>query len=289
MRAIKMDVKQLCPGCNSASAQDLLFHKDGIPIYKCKTCGLGMAQTRGFNPENYYDASYFNGGRSDGYSDYVGAEQVLRDQFRRDINLLKSLGSKSGNLLELGCAYGYFLEVARDSYGVSGLEICRDAVTHCQMRGLKDVRQGAICSQALRNFPEVDVVVMLDVIEHLPDPMETLVSAASKLRQNGLMLITTGDFSSLCAKLTKQHWRLMTPPQHLWFFTPHSLRKMGEKIGLDLIHLDYPFKKVPLGLIIYQLCRYISLKPNLPSWFHRVGLPINLFDAMRVVFRKRSA
>lgn len=283
-----MNTMKSCPSCNNRSAIDLMYFKTGIPIYKCKSCGLGMAETKGFNPENYYDALYFNGGRSDGYSDYIGAEQVLRDQFRRDIELLKVLGSTSGDLLEVGCAYGFFLEVASDSYNVSGLEICQDAVNHCHTRGLKNVRQGEICSQALSDFLEVDVIVMLDVIEHLADPMESLIAVSSKLRVNGLVLITTGDFSSVYARLSRQYWRLMTPPQHLWFFTPNSLRKMGEKIGLDLIYIDHPFKRVPLGLVIYQLCRYISLKPNLPSWIHRIGLSINLFDAMRLVFRKKA-
>lgn len=248
-----------------------------------------MACPDKFNAEAYYDAGYFNGGRPDGYSDYLGAGDVLRGQFRQELDLLKRCGSNGGDLLELGCAYGYFLDVAQSNYKVNGLEICQEAVDDCQARGLAGVRQGSISIETVNSMPMVDVVVLLDVIEHLPDPSEALAAAVSKLRPGGLLLITTGDFSSLCARIMARHWRLMTPPQHLWFFTPRSLKQIGESLNLELVHIDHPFKKVPLGLIVYQLFRYLSLSPTLPSWMHRLGLPVNLFDAMRLVLRKRVA
>jgi SAM-dependent methyltransferase len=277
-----------CPSCNQISHKKNLYHKNGVPIIQCSTCGLGKACPEEFNPETYYDAAYFNGSRPDGYSDYLGARAVLQDHFQQDVNLLKKLGANGGNLLELGCAYGYFLEVAKHHYQVSGLEICEDAVKDCQSRGL-NVQHGAISTETLAAMPMADVIAMLDVIEHLPEPKAALEAAVSKLQPNGLLLITTGDFSSLCAKMMGRHWRLMTPPQHLWYFTPRSLKQMGDSLGLDLLYMDHPFKKVPLGLIIYQLCRYLSLNPRLPTWMHKLGLPINLFDAMRIVLRKRAA
>lgn len=276
-----------CPSCNQLTHKKNLYHKNGVPIIQCPTCGLGKACADEFDPETYYDASYFNGSRPDGYSDYLGARYVLQDHFQKDLELLNKLGSKRGELLELGCAYGYFLEVAQHHYNVSGLEICEDAVADCQARGLRGVRHGAISTDTLAPMPMADVIVLLDVIEHLPEPHAALEAAVSKLQPDGLLLITTGDFSSLCAKAMGKHWRLMTPPQHLWYFTPRSLQQMGESLGLELIYIDHPFKKVPLGLIIYQLCRYISLNPRLPAWMHRLGLPVNLFDAMRLVLRKR--
>lgn len=287
-----MDTNQnvyFCPSCNQVSIKKHLYRKFGVPIVQCPACGLGKACPDEFNAEAYYDASYFNGSRPDGYSDYLGAKDVLQNQFQQELDLLKKLGVEGGELLELGCAYGYFLEVAQHYYKVNGLEICEEAVADCQARGLTGVRHGAISSETLSPMPMVDVVVLLDVIEHLPDPKAALEAAVSKLRPDGLLLITTGDFSSLCAKMMGRHWRLMTPPQHLWYFTPLSLKQMGERMGLDLVYIDHPFKKVPLGLVIYQLCRYLSLTPHLPSWMHRIGLPINLFDAMRVVMRKRNS
>lgn len=279
-----------CPLCESNSAFKLAYHKAGIPIYRCRDCGAGKAEPEEFDAAAYYDSSYFNGGRSDGYSDYVQARDVLHAQFRQDISLLKKLGASDGHLVELGCAYGYFLDEAKaSSYRVSGIELCEDAVQNCNARGLDDVHHGEVSKAALSRFSNADIVVLLDVIEHLPDPVASLDAAAETLKPGGLLLMTTGDFSSMVAKATGSNWRLMTPPQHLWFFTPKSLQALCNRLGLDLVHLDHPWKKVPIGLIAYQVLRYLSLRPSLPAWMHRVGMPVNLFDAMRLVFRKRAA
>lgn len=264
-----------------------LYHKVGIPIVQCRNCGLGKACAGEFDAEAYYDASYFDGSRPDGYSDYLGARNVLKEQFQREIELLQSLEATGGELLEVGCAYGYFLEVAQQRYRVNGLEICKEAVVDCQARGLTGVRQGAITKETLASFPMADVLVLLDVIEHLPDPGAALAEAVSKLHPGGVLLITTGDFASLCSRVMGRHWRLMTPPQHLWFFTPESIRKLGASLNLEIVHIDHPFKKVPLGLIAYQIFRYLGVSLRLPAWMHRVGFRINLFDAMRIVLRKR--
>jgi SAM-dependent methyltransferase len=278
-----------CSLCGHDAAYGLAFHKAGIPVYRCRGCGVGKAEASEFDASSYYDASYFNGGRTDGYSDYVQASDVLHAQFRQELEVLRKLGARQGgNLLELGCAYGYFLDVAKDTYKVSGVELCEDAVVNCNARG-HHVHRGEVSREALAQFPMADVVVMLDVIEHLPDPTSAVAAAAERLNPGGLMLMTTGDFSSLFARLTGRQWRLMTPPQHLWFFTPQSLEALCKPLGLELVHLDHPWKKVPVGLIVYQLCRYLSLRPNLPAWMHQWGVPVNLFDAMRLVFRKREA
>lgn len=59
-----------CPGCNQISSGKFLYRKAGVPIIQCPACRLGKACPDEFNPEAYYDASYFNGSRPDGYSDY---------------------------------------------------------------------------------------------------------------------------------------------------------------------------------------------------------------------------
>ena len=68
---------------------------------------------------------------------------------------------------------------------------------------------------------------MLDVIEHLRDPAETVRLLVEALAPRGLLVITTGDWGSLCGRLMGRHWRLMTPPQHLFFFSKSNLAALG--------------------------------------------------------------
>jgi len=132
----------------------------------------------------------------------------------------------------------------------------------------------------------VDVIVLLDVIEHLPEPQSTLSLCRRYLNPGGIIVITTGDFASLYARLTGRHWRLMTPPQHLWYFTPQSMRRLAHSLGLHVEACDHPWKLVPLALIQFQTRRLFGLHGRMPAGFaSRLGLPINLFDAMRCVLR----
>jgi SAM-dependent methyltransferase len=149
-----------------------------------------------------------------------------------------------------------------------------------------NIVHGAADDARLRQIGPVDVVVLLDVIEHLPEPRETLALCRRQLNPGGIVVITTGDFGSLLARLTGAGWRLMTPPQHLWFFTRESMRRLASGLGLAVEHVDHPWKIVPASLIAFQLRRMLGMPAGRSASASRVGIPVNLFDAMRVVLRK---
>ena len=90
----------------------------------------------------------------------------------------------------------------------------------------------------------------------------------------------------MVAKLAGVKWRLMTPPQHLWFFTPESMRRLSASLGLSMAHVDHPWKIVPASLIVFQLRRMLGFRGAAVAAASRIGVPVNLFDAMRVVLRK---
>lgn len=260
---------------------------NGCAIWQCSSCGLGRAETKDFDPSSYYTADYFSGGHSDGYSDYRGAEPVLRQEFARSVRFLRHYRD-GGRLLDLGCAYGFFLKEAQRHFEVSGIELAEQAAAECRSAGLH-VLSGLADEANMAQIGEVDVITMFDVIEHLPQPTETLALCYRYLKPGGVIVITTGDFASLAARWTGTKWRLMTPPQHLWFFTVQSLQQMATLHGLKMEHSDHPAKIVPLSLILFQLRRMIGLRGAQMEVGSRIGVPVNLFDAMRVVLRKGKA
>ena len=178
------------------------------------------------------------------------------------------------------------MEAAR-YFDVAGIELAGEAVGHARRGGL-NVLEGSADHINLQRIGSIDLVVLFDVIEHLPDPRATFALCHQLLNPGGVIVLTTGDFGSFLARLAGVRWRLMTPPQHLWFFTQESMRRLATGSGFSIEHVDHPWKIVPASLIIFQLRRMLGIGGAGPAGAGRIGLPVNLFDAMRVVLRKAS-
>jgi SAM-dependent methyltransferase len=274
-----------CPACARATVHRKLYEKNSCDILRCIECGLGRTECSSFDARSHYTEDYFSGGRADGYADYLGSGPVLRREFARTVQFIRRLRD-GGRLLEIGCAYGFFLDEAQRFYEVTGIEIADTAVASCRARGLPVIK-GVAEESTLGELGLFDVVVLLDVIEHLPDPGSTLALCRQHLKPGGIIVISTGDFASFCARVFGRNWRLMTPPQHLWFFTPECIRRLSHSLGLQVEACDHPWKVVPLALIQFQMRRFLGASGITWSGLaNGIGLPVNLFDAMRCVLRK---
>jgi SAM-dependent methyltransferase len=258
-----------CIACGSADSR-VLYEVRGYPIARCAGCGLARTVLPdGFDPGAIYTEDYFQGGHHDGYADYAGSAELLRREFRRTLDALPARG---GALVELGCAYGFFLDEARERFDACGVEVSDAARAACEARGHTVARD----LQGVLPLGPFDTAVMLDVIEHLERPDEIIAALADTLKPNASLLITTGDFGSPLARAMGRRWRLMTPPQHLWFFSPHTLGALLSRHGFRIQSVTHPWKWVPLQLIAYQATR--GKRVRIPG-----SVPVNLFDAMRVV------
>jgi 2-polyprenyl-3-methyl-5-hydroxy-6-metoxy-1,4-benzoquinol methylase len=153
-------------------------------------CGLGRTQAPVFDPAAYYTDGYFSGHHADGYADYLGAAPVLRREFARTVDFIRRY-RRSGNLLEVGCAYGFFLQEAKRYFTVRGIEVAADAAAYCRREGLAVVTGTVDIVDRIGGGP-FDAIVLLDVIEHLPDPHAAITALAPALAPGGVIVLTTG-------------------------------------------------------------------------------------------------
>ena len=270
-----------CPVCAADTTHDLALQKNSFLILRCRGCGLGATELPvGFDPDTLYDESYFQGGVSDGYADYLASEPVIRREFRRVLDHMGRVRPPGGRLLEVGCAYGFFLAEASSDYECIGVDVSQAAVEFCRARGIKAFHPD---DPAWKAFAPYDAIVMLDCIEHLSNPEGVLDSLRRVSRTNALLVLTTGDWESLYARASRSHWRLMTPPQHLYFYSEDTLHRLLARFGFRVVEVTRPWKVVPVGLMAYQVASRLRLPIPKFAALNAIGLPVNLFDAVRVI------
>jgi 2-polyprenyl-3-methyl-5-hydroxy-6-metoxy-1,4-benzoquinol methylase len=269
-----------CVTCGRHDANPL-YTVNGFTIAKC-ACGLVRTMLPpDFDLASIYTEAYFQGGQRDGYADYLASGAELRHEFRRIVASIRER-VPSGKLVELGCAFGFFLEEAAPSFETCGVEISDHARAVCASRGL-DVEREAT-PEFLASRGPFDVAVMLDVLEHMRDPASVLDRLHVSMRPGAQLVVTTGDYGSMLSRAMGKRWRLMTPPQHLWFFSPETVTRLLARHGFRVHTVEHPWKLVPLALVAYQAARYLGTGQELVrKYVSRGRLPINLFDAMRVI------
>lgn len=278
VRAYKLDVVT-CAACGRTDARSL-YEVNGFAVVQCP-CGLARTVLPpGFDPSTIYTEEYFHGGQSDGYADYRASGDELRYEFRRILEALTPHVGR-GKLIEVGCAYGFFLEEAGRQFSTFGVEISDHAREVCRTRGLDVARE--VTPERLAEKGPFDAAVMLDVLEHMQDPGVVLDTLHGAMTPGSQLVITTGDFGSAIARSMGKHWRLMTPPQHLWFFSPATVTALLQRHGFRVHTVEHPWKLVPLGLVLYQATRYLGGQSLVRRFMPPGRIPLNLFDAMRVV------
>ncbi len=278
---------QACDLCQDRAASRL-WQKNGFDILRCRTCGLVRTNLpAGLDLASIYDQGYYQGARPDGYADYAGAEPVIRREFRQVIRNLQRLcpsTTSSTRLLDIGAAYGFLLDEARPHFESTGVEVSAVAAKFAHQRG-HQVHLGSYDATLAATIGPVEVVTLLDTIEHLSSPAQALATIYRQLTPGGILYLTTGDFDSWLSRLMKKNWRLMTPPQHTFFFSRQTLLTLLTQTGFRVLHADRPWKIVPLGLAAYQLGARTGLRIR-PLERVPYGLPLNFFDTIRVIARK---
>lgn len=261
-------------------------------LVQCGSCGHVMADVdiSSLDFKKIYGESYFYG---EEYEDYLHDRQALERHFQDRLKLIKKF-QPSGDLIEIGCAYGFFLSVARRDYNVRGYDIAEGPTEYSR----KNLGVDARCEDFINAHVEdetADIVVMWDTVEHLPRPDLTIRKAAKALRPGGFLMITTGDIGSVMARVRKSNWRLIHPPTHLHYFSRNNLTKLLTNEGLRVVKTRYVGVRRSVRFVFYRLFELGKKRPSrlyriiADSWFGNISFVINTYDIILVVAQKPSA
>jgi 2-polyprenyl-3-methyl-5-hydroxy-6-metoxy-1,4-benzoquinol methylase len=175
----------------------------------------------------YAEAEY-DGGL---YGDYVGAREMKLAHFRERLQVVRS-HAPGGRLLDVGCACGYFLEVAANNgYDVWGLEFSRNAIAAAQPEIRPRIIHASLDALGREHEGRYDIISAFDIIEHLEQPVEFLRQAKRLLRPGGSLVISTPDADHWLRPLMGARWPMLQPMQHLTIFSRQSLRAALDAAG----------------------------------------------------------
>jgi SAM-dependent methyltransferase len=158
---------------------------------------------------------------------------------RREV--LPHVPETARRVLEIGCGAGATLALLRHERQLEwagGIELFPDAAATARTR-LDQVWEGNIEHMPL-GLPPVDVILALDVLEHLVDPWEVVRRAAGWLRPGGRMIVILPNVRYVAARLLwhgeweYQSWGVLDAT-HLRFFTRTTGMALLQQAGLKML------------------------------------------------------
>lgn len=176
-----------------------------------------------------------------GYPKYLIKKISPRDKniiFSKKI--LKNV-SRGSSVLDIGCGDGSFLELIKNDFGCSGMEISEYLSSLAQKRKNIKVATGNFLDEVPHPFT-YDAVTLISLIEHLSDPALALRKCFDFLNPNGILLLKTVNYRCWNRRIMGKKWNGFRPPDHMIYFSPENLKKLLQKIGFKNICISsFPF------------------------------------------------
>ena len=290
-----------CVVCDSTSARTLFRPRlSPGPVVRCGCCGLVYV-----HPVEHLEW-FYHGDTPIGepspeeraeeerhLARYLGEEAWKRENLTRVLDEIETFRPR-GQLLDLGCYCGLLLDLARargwDVVGVEPEETAhRYAVEHLGLNIF-----GGTLEQAAFPPDTFDVVVSLQVFEHLLDPKETLHQVTRILKPGGLLAVEVPGIDNLGFRLLGSRHRHFAR-HHLFFFSTQTLTRLLTEAGYQVEQVVYPSRRLSFRHLMEQVGGIDTpLSTRLSRWVEQLGLgtvtiTINLKDILRVYATKVSA
>ncbi len=212
-----------CPLCESSDIGALF---PSIWVWKCAKCGMIFRNPQPTEEElsNFYNKAFRPENVAAHTTGMAGTTHSLARQYVSYLS--RKIGVKRKRVLEFGAGLGNTCRALRE---------CGADVTAIEPFAWKECRNAGITTcRSLDELPEsskFDVIIALEVIEHLRSPWLNLRQLQSRLQPGGWLYAATPNAGGLRARLHGAQWGELTKYGHLLFYTSGTLELALKKAG----------------------------------------------------------
>ena len=260
---------------NSFSITDSHYGMTGA-IYRCRNCEfLQCSDLQEVLP--FYEELVDPG--------YEVGRQERSLQARRILEAVHTL-QPQGRLLDIGAGSGMLVEQAfQMGYDAVGVEPSAWLQKMALERRLP-VHLGTFPHPAARG--PFDIISLVDVIEHVPDPMDLLRNIATNLSDNGVAIIVTPDVSSMAARILGWRWWHFRVA-HIGYFNKRTLLFALTQAGLQPVLVRRPAWFFTADYLWVRLHRYLPkfLRFASPTFLSKIVIPVNLRDSWLIACKRK--
>lgn len=213
----------VCPACRGS-----LTSQRGRDLFdRCRRCGALVRRVLPDEDEHRrrHDDLYFAEGDRVEMTPSVLLEQYLDFVERRH-------PLAGADVLDIGSGTAPTAELVQTRGGrYVGLEASEPARRELASRGIEAVAD-------LDDVPAdraFDVVLMIELIEHLPDPHPVLADVRDRIAEGGHLLVVTPDADSLKSRLQRDRWEQAQNPTHVVLYGHAGLTRLLAATGFQVV------------------------------------------------------
>lgn len=214
----------ICILCEEQTFKRIIsFNNEKTDVVKCNNCGLVM-----LNPIVKPDKEGDDYKKLEIDSFYNYLKELRTAQFSKDMRIIQKY-VPSGKLIDIGCSYGFFLDLAKKKgFQTIGIEPSKSVIDFCaNIHSELEIIHGEFENIPLKK-ESFDVLTLWSVLEHMVDPSVIIERAASIIKKNGLIAIRVPNYDGLLSKCILSIYKL-------------SCGKI-DKPARSLYQMDYTYK-----------------------------------------------
>lgn len=271
---------QACPLCRSREASKLydMGQAEGkaFQTCRCRACQFVYLWPR---PSEAFLRDYYNDAGVHSYNSDVAAD--YNNQIRDKIALVTDLGRRfpqlprAGKAVDFGAGHGATVKAWSDAgFAATGMEISAPARLAAHALFGVTVVDGTLDDLAPGSLA---LLTMFDVLEHMPEPVDSVRSLHKALMDGGACLMVVPNYDSFDRMVRGKASKALIFPEHVNMFTAKTLRRLFADHGFDVLYVGSP---PPYGVAIS-----IGLRRNLIKWFGRNPFVLGMGTALTWIKR----